>query len=445
MFESLTQRLEGIFKKLRGRGTLNERDVGEALREIRVALLEADVNYTVVKSFVEKVRQRAVGAEVLASLTPAQQVIKIVNEELTRLMGAQGAELQWAPSAPTIVMMCGLQGSGKTTSTAKLAAKFRQEGKRPLMVAADIQRPAAIQQLQTLGKQIGVPVHVGGPGESPLRICQEAVRVAAAQHCDVLLLDTAGRLHVNTELMEELREIKARLQPHEVLLVVDAMTGQDAVNVAKAFHEAVQLDGVVLTKLDGDARGGAALSIREVTGAPIKFIGTGEKVEALEAFHPDRMASRILGMGDVLSLIDKVEAAYSQEQALELERKLQEDSFTLEDFSAQICQLKTMGPLEGLLDLIPGMKRLKDIQPDAKELVKVEAMISSMTMGERHNHALINGSRRKRIARGSGTTVQDVNRLLKQFAQMKKMMRSFGGVGKASKKLRRGHLPLPLG
>ncbi|MBI1987213.1 MAG: signal recognition particle protein [Nitrospinae bacterium] len=423
MFEGLTTRLEGIFKKLRARGKLKEEDVTEALKEVRLALLEADVNYKVVKRFVEKVKERAVGQEVLQSLTPGQQVIKIVKEELTALMGGAHSDLNLGPYSPYIIILVGIQGSGKTTTSAKLAYKFKSEGHSPLLVATDIRRPAAIEQLEILGRQIGVEVFKGEDKKDPVAVCRKAIERAKLANHRVVLIDTAGRLHIDEELMEELATLKEQIHPHEILLVADAMTGQDAVNLASTFHERLGIDGIILTKMEGDARGGAALSIREVTGKPIKYVGVGEKLDRLEPFHPERMASQILGMGDILSLIEKAEKAISTEKALEMERKVREESFTLEDFKDQLQQIKQMGPLEQLLGMIPGMKGIKGLQVDEKELVKIEAMINSMTPRERRDYTLINGSRRRRIASGSGTTVQDINRLLKQFAQTRKLMK----------------------
>lgn len=433
MFEGLTTRLESIFKKLRARGKLKEEDVTEALKEVRLALLEADVNYKVVKRFVEKVKERAVGQEVLQSLTPGQQVIKIVKEELTALMGTAHSDLKLGPHSPHIIALVGIQGSGKTTTSAKLAYKFKREGHSPLLVATDIRRPAAIEQLEILGRQIGVEVFKGEEKKDPVTVCRKAVERARLANHRVVLIDTAGRLHIDEELMEELAALKEQIRPHEILLVADAMTGQDAVNLATTFHERLGIDGIILTKMEGDARGGAALSIREVTGKPIKYVGVGEKLDRLEPFHPERMASQILGMGDILSLIEKAEKAISAEKALEMERKVREEGFTLEDFKDQLQQIKQMGPLEQLLGMIPGLKGIKGLQVDEKELVKIEAMINSMTPRERRDYTLIDGSRRRRIAFGSGTTVQDVNRLLKQFAQTRKLMKMMVSEGKKGK------------
>lgn len=427
MFESLTEKLNRAFKKITGRGKLTEANIQEALREVRLALLEADVNYKVVKGLVEEVRKRAVGQEVLGSLTPGQQVIKIVSQELTRVMGGQTEGLRLGGKAPHPVMLVGLQGSGKTTTAAKLALHLHRKGRHPYLVPADIYRPAAIEQLFTLAGQIRMPVFPSTREMRPENIASEAVQRAPREAADIVIIDTAGRLHIDEALMEELVRIKEAVKPEEILLVADAMTGQDAVNVAKSFDQRLDLTGIILTKMEGDARGGAALSIKSITNKPIKFIGVGEKVEALEPFHPDRMASQILGMGDVLSLIEKAQQEFDQQEALNLQEKLKKNKFDLEDFRAQLTQLKKMGSLEELLSMLPGMgqlKALKQLKPDAKELVKTEAIINSMTRQERRNFKIINGSRRLRIAKGSGTTVQDVNRLLKNFAQTKKMMES---------------------
>jgi signal recognition particle subunit SRP54 len=432
MFEALTQRLETIFDRLRGAGRLSEQNVQEALREVRVALLEADVNFKVVRSFVEQVRVKAVGQEVLQSLTPGQQLVKIVHGELIDLLGGAAHRLTMAPRPPTVIMVLGLQGSGKTTSVAKLGRHFQREGFRPLLVAADIYRPAAIQQLRVLGEELGLPIH-GTEGRPPAEIAREAVDQAAAQGWNPVLLDTAGRLHIDEAMVEELKVLRRDVKPHHVLLVVDAMTGQDAVTMAQRFHQDVGYDGVILTKLDGDARGGAALSIRAVTGRPIVFCGVGERVDALEPFHPDRMASRILGMGDVLSLVEKAQATVDAEKAEALAQKIREDSFTLEDFAEQLRQLRKMGPLDQILDMVPFFKGAKvgagELDAEARDLGRFEAIIGSMTPGERRTPAIINGERRARIARGSGTSVQDVNRLLKQYAQLRKMMKDMKGMG----------------
>jgi len=435
MFESLTEKLGRTFKDLRGHGRLSEKNIQDALKDVRMALLEADVNYKVVKRLVEDIRQRAVGQEVLESLTPGQQVIKVVNEELIRLMGETGHELNLTGRSPFVFMLVGLQGSGKTTTAAKLARHLKGKGRNPYLVPADVYRPAAIDQLTKLGAQIAIPVHPSVQDRKPEDLCAEAIQQGTASGSDILLLDTAGRLHVDEALMEELVRIKEAVNPAEILFVADAMTGQDAVTVAKRFDELLDITGVVLTKTEGDARGGAALSIRAVTGKPVKFVGVGEKLDALEPFHPERMASRILGMGDMLSLIEKAQTDFDEEEALRLQDKIKKREFDLEDFRQQLKQVKKLGSLESILGMLPGMgqlKQLKKMKPDEKELVKVEAIINSMTRDERRNHKLINGSRRKRIARGSGTKVQDVNRLLKNFAQTKKMMEQFtrkGGRG----------------
>ncbi len=445
MFEALTQRLEAIFDRLRGAGRLTEENIQEALREVRVALLEADVNFKVVRSFVERVREKAVGHEVLQSLTPGQQVVKIVHGELVDLLGGAAHRLTMAPRPPTVIMVLGLQGSGKTTSVAKLGRHFQREGFRPLLVAADVYRPAAIQQLRVLGGELGLPVH-GAEGQSPVEIARGALDQAAANGWNPVLLDTAGRLHIDEAMVEELKVLRREVKPHHVLLVVDAMTGQDAVTMAQRFNQDVGYDGIVLTKLDGDARGGAALSIRTVTGKPIVFCGVGERVDALEPFHPDRMASRILGMGDVLSLVEKAQATVDASKAEELAQKIREDSFTLEDFAEQLRQLRKMGPLDQILDMVPFFKGAKlgrpEIDAESKDLGRFEAIIGSMTPGERHTPAIINGERRARIARGSGTSVQDVNRLLKQYAQLRKMMKDMKGMsGRLGRKDLRRAMP----
>jgi len=431
MLDSLSTRLQAIFDKLGGRGRLSEENIQEALREVRVALLEADVNFKVVRAFVDRVRTRAVGQDVLASLTPAQQVVKVVHGELVELLGGSGHRLAMASHPPTVIMLMGLQGSGKTTTAAKLARLYTKQGQHPLLAAADTQRPAAMEQLRTLGAQVGVPV-TGAPGQTPLEICRAAREEAAARGLTPLILDTAGRLHIDEALLGELQAIRREVAPHHVLLVVDAMTGQDAVTVADRFNQAVGIDAVILTKLDGDSRGGAALSVRHVTGRPIAFVGVGEKTDALEPFHPDRLASRILGMGDVLSLVEKAQAVVDQTKAEELARKLREDSFSLEDFREQLKQLRQMGPLDQILGMLPFGKMLKgapkDLDGESAELGRFDAIIGSMTPGERRNPEVINGSRRQRIARGSGTSVQDVNRLLKQYAQLRKVMRQFKGM-----------------
>ncbi len=432
MFESLTEKLNRALKNLRGRGRLTEENIAEALKEVRLALLEADVNYKIVKKLIEDIRQRAVGVEVLESLTPGQQVIKIVNEELTKLMGESRQELHLTGKTPFTLMLVGLQGSGKTTTAGKLAQHLRTRGRNPYLVPADIYRPAAIEQLKRLGSQLGVPVYQEDSDSKPEDICFNALSKAGGAGADVLIIDTAGRLHIDDELMEELARIKERIDPTEILLVADAMTGQDAVNMAQHFNQLLDISGVILTKMEGDARGGAALSIKAVTGKPIKFIGVGEKLDAIEPFFPDRMASRILGMGDMLSLIEKAQEEFDQKEAAKLEKKLKKREFDLEDFQVQLKQMKKLGSLEQIMGMLPGMgqlKQLKKFKPDEKELVKIEAIISSMTKEERRNYKIINGSRRKRIARGSGTGIQDVNRLLKNFVQTKKMMESFASKG----------------
>ncbi len=424
MFESLSDRLEGIFKKIKGRGLLKEEDVVAALKEIRMALLEADVNFKVVKTFVDKVRERAVGKEVLESITPGQQVVKIVNDELCALMGGGQSKINLSPNPPTVIMLVGLHGSGKTTTSAKLANNFKKDGRRPMLVAMDTGRPAAIDQLTSLGAQIEVPVYATKPGDDPVGIFPDALKMANLEGRDIMILDTAGRLHIDEDLMVELENIKEVASPSEILLVADAMTGQDAVNISESFNEKLDLQGVILTKMDGDARGGAALSIVTVTGKPIKLIGVGEKIDVLEPFHPERMASRILGMGDVVTLVEKAQEAVSLEEALNLEGKLKKNRFTFEDLVTQIKQIKKMGSLESLLSMIPGLgKQLKGVNIDDGAFVKVEAIISSMTTQEKRNYVILNGSRKKRIAAGSGTTVADVNRLVKQHLQMKKMMK----------------------
>ena len=442
MLDSLSTRLQSIFDRLGGRGRLTEENVQEALREVRVALLEADVNFKVVRAFIDRVREKAVGQDVLRSLTPAQHVVKVVHDELVELLGGSGHRLTPAPHPPTVIMLIGLQGSGKTTTAAKLARWYTKQGQHPLLAAADTNRPAAQDQLQTLGGELGVPV-VGGPGQTPLAICRQARQDAAARGLTPLILDTAGRLHIDEALLEELAAIRKDVLPHHVLLVVDAMTGQDAVTVADRFNKAVGVDAVILTKLDGDARGGAALSVRSVTGRPIAFAGIGEKTDALEPFHPDRLASRILGMGDVLSLVERAQEGVDQTKAEELVRKLREDAFTLDDFRDQLRQVRQLGPLDQVLGMLPFGKMLraapKDLTAESTDLGRFEAIIGSMTPDERRSPEVINGSRRARIARGSGTTVQDVNRLLKQYAQMRKMLKQLKGM---EGKLR---LPIPRG
>ncbi|ARU62413.1 signal recognition particle protein [Tumebacillus avium] len=441
VFEGLANRLQDTFNRLRGKGKLGESDVKEAMREVRLALLEADVNFKVVKDFVEKVRERAVGQEVLQSLTPGQHVIKIVNEELTALMGGEQAKLA-VTKPPTVIMMVGLQGAGKTTHVGKLARLLQKERKKPLLVAGDIYRPAAIKQLQVLGEQLDAEVFSLGDQVSPVEIAKQALHHATIHGHDYVLIDTAGRLHIDEQLMDELQRVKSEVNPDEILLVVDAMTGQDAVNVAQSFHSQLAVTGAILTKLDGDTRGGAALSIRAVTGIPIKYAGIGEKIDAIEPFHPDRMASRILGMGDVLTLIEKAQANIDKDKAMEMERKLRNADFTLDDFLDQLQQVKQLGPLDQLLGMMPGMnkamKGLQNANVDEKQIGRVEAIIRSMTPIERIEPKVIDSSRRKRIAKGSGTTVQDVNRLLKQFEEMQKMMKQFSGMAKKMKKGKKG-------
>ena len=429
MFQNLTEKLANAFKKFRNKGKLTEADVKEGMREVKLALLEADVNFKVVKDFVKSVTERAVGAEVLESLLPAQHIVKIVNEELVALMGGEAPKININPKPPTVVMMVGLQGAGKTTHAAKIANMYKQKSKSPLLVACDVYRPAAIDQLKIVGESVGIPVFSLGAKISPVEIAKAGVEHAKKNGHDMVFIDTAGRLHIDEELMTELVNIKSCVEPSEILLVVDAMTGQDAVNVAKSFNDLLDVTGVVLTKMDGDTRGGAALSVKYITGKPIKFIGTGEKLDAIELFHPDRMASRILGMGDILSLIEKAEQAYDEKTAKEMEKKLREQTFTLEDFLDQMRQLKKMGNLEQLLSMMPGVNAgaLNNAQIDENQMARIEAIILSMTKDERVKPEMINGSRRKRIANGSGTSVEDVNRLLKQFEQMKKMMKQFSG------------------
>jgi signal recognition particle subunit SRP54 len=433
VFTGLSSRLEDVFRRLRSRGKLTEANVRDALREVRLALLEADVNYGVVKDFIERVREKAVGTAVLQSLTPGQQVVKVVHQELISLLGDSQSKLNVAAAPPTLIMLVGLQGSGKTTTAAKLARRLQKEGRRPFLIPADVYRPAAITQLKVLGQQIGIPVWETNPAARPVDICRDAIATARSRGHDVVIIDTAGRLHIDEGMMEELKELGRELTPHEILFVADSMTGQDAVNVAKTFNDALALDGVILTKLDGDARGGAALSIWSVTGKPIKFVGTGEKIDALEPFHPERIASRILGMGDVLSLIERAEETISAEKAKEIERKLREETFTLEDFKEQLQQVRNIGSFDQILSMLPGMGGMKNLQVDEKEFIHIEAIINSMTPGERQNPSTINGSRRRRIAQGSGTQIQEVNRLLKQFAETRKLMKRFMQGGKKGK------------
>ncbi len=438
-FEGLTEKISATFKRLRGKGRLKEADVKEAMREIRMALLEADVSFKVVKDFIKSVTERCVGADVLEALSPAQMIVKIVNEELTALMGSEAKHITISPNGPTVVMLVGLQGAGKTTNGSKLAGLMKKQGKNPLLVACDIYRPAAIQQLKVCGEKLGIPVFEKGQTD-PVQIAKEAITYARQHGHDMVFLDTAGRLHVDEVLMEELKTIKATVNPSEIMLVVDAMTGQDAVNAAQSFHEWLDIDSVMLSKLDGDARGGAALSVRAITGKPIKFAGMGEKLEDIEAFHPDRMASRILGMGDVLSLIEKAEQAYDAKQAAKLEERLKSNKFTLQDFYDQLIQLKSMGPMQDLLAQMPGGMNMKNIQLDEKAMGRTEAIILSMTLKERENPGIIGASRKKRIAAGAGVRVEDVNRLLKSFDQMKAMIKQFTGPGAGKKMKRMGRL-----
>lgn len=447
-FEGLADRLQSTIKKMTGKGKVSEQDVKVMAREVRLALLEADVNFKVVKDFVKRIRERAVGSEVMESLTPGQQVIKIVKEELTALMGGEQSKIAVAERPPTVIMMVGLQGAGKTTTTGKLANLLRKKNNRkPLLVAADIYRPAAINQLQTVGKQLDISVFEKGTEVSPIDIANEAIEYAKEEHFDYVIIDTAGRLHVDDNLMDELTQIKENVSPDEIFLVVDAMTGQDAVNVAESFDNQLDVSGVVLTKLDGDTRGGAALSIKSVTNKPIKFIGMGEKLDELEAFHPERMASRILGMGDVLSLIEKAQDNIDEKKAKELEEKMRSASFDFDDFLDQMEQVKSMGPLDDLLGMIPGankMKGLKNVQVDEKQLVHVEAIIKSMTKAERQDPSLMNSGRKKRIAKGSGRPISEVNRLLKQFNEMKKMMKQMSGKQGGKKGRRKKGLNFPM-
>lgn len=438
-FEGLADKLQATFKKLTGKGKLNEKDVKSAMREVRMALLEADVNYAVVKDLIKKITDRAVGHEIMESLTPGQQVIKIVNEELTALMGGTQSKVTIAPKPPTIIMMVGLQGAGKTTHAGKLALYFKKQGKNPLLVACDVYRPAAIKQLQVVGEKVKTPVFERGQ-INPVSIAKEALKYAEEQRHDMVIVDTAGRLHINEELMDELKSIKSEIKPHEILLVVDSMTGQDAVNVAQSFNEQLGIDGLILTKLDGDTRGGAALSAKAVTGKPVKFAGIGEKLEDLEVFHPDRMANRILGMGDVLTIIEKAQANIDMKKAQEMEKKLRTQTFTLEDYLDQLEQLKGMGSMQDLLGMIPGLnaKKLGGIQLDEKQIPRTQAIIQSMTPKERMNPSIINASRRRRIAAGSGTRIQDVNQLLKSFEELKKMMKQMTDMtrGKGKKRFK---------
>ncbi len=442
-FESLSNKLQDVFKQLKSKGKLTEADVKVAMREIKLALLEADVNYKIVKDFIKKVSEKSIGNDVLESLTPGQQVIKIVNEELVDLMGSIQSKLTFSSKSPTVFMMVGLQGAGKTTTTGKLAGQLKKQGKSPLLVACDIYRPAAIKQLETLGKNYEIPVFSIDECKDPVKIANDSIQYAKEHSNDVVILDTAGRLHIDEDLMNELSDIKSDVKPQEILLVIDAMTGQDSVTVAKSFDDILGLDGIIVTKLDGDTRGGSALSVKAVTGKPIKFVGMGEKLEDLEPFHPDRMASRILGMGDVLSLIEKAQTAINEDDMKEMERKFKNQEFTFDDFLTQMQQVKQMGPIKDLLGMIPGVNQqlnMNDIDIDEKAMVHVEAIIQSMTKAERQDPSIINGPRKKRIAEGSGRTIQEVNRLLKQFKDMKKMMKQFSNMTSGKK----GKMQLPF-
>ena len=446
MFQSLSEKLENAFKKFRNKGKLTEADIKVGMREIKLALLEADVNFKVVKDFINTVSERAVGTEVLESLLPAQQIVKIVNEELTNLMGGSQSKLQISSKPPTVVMMVGLQGAGKTTHAGKLAGLYKKQGKNPLLVACDVYRPAAIKQLEIVGEKLGIPVFTLGDKESPVKIAKEGVAYAVKKGYDMVFIDTAGRLHIDEALMQELQDIKSKVEPTEILLTIDAMIGQDAVTVAKTFNELLDVTGVILTKLDGDTRGGAALSVKHVTGKPIKFIGVGEKLDAIEPFYPDRMASRILGMGDVLSLIEKAEQAYDEKKAQELEKKLRESTFTLDDYLDQFSQIKNMGSLDQLLGMMPGMKpgAMKDAKIDEKALARMEAIIQSMTAYERAKPEVLNASRKKRIAAGSGTTVEEVNKLIRQFDQTRKLMKQFSNPKQLARLGRKGKMKIPF-
>ena len=437
-FEGLSSRLQEITRKIRGKARITESDLKEMLREVKLALLEADVNYKIVKEFTETIRGKALGQDVLKSLTPGQQVIKIVKDELVELLGGTESRVNFSPNPPTVIMLVGLQGSGKTTTAGKLANLFRKQGKKPLLVACDIYRPAAIQQLQVVGKQLNIPVYSNENSKDVVHIAKQAMSVAMSKMNDVVILDTAGRLHIDEALMDELKNVKAGVKPHEILLVVDAMTGQDAVNVAEKFNEALGIDGVVLTKLDGDTRGGSALSVKKITGKPIKFAATGEKLSDIEVFHPDRMVSRILGMGDILSVIEKAEEAFDAEEAEKLEKQLRKKEFDLDDYLAQIRQIKKMGSFSSLLKMIPGMNQLKDVKIDDKEFVKIEAIICSMTTAEKRDVRILNGSRRQRIARGSGTSVQEINKFIKSFEMTQKMMKQMKSNKGGLKKMMKG-------
>ncbi|MCJ7617708.1 MAG: signal recognition particle protein [Desulfobacterales bacterium] len=432
MFDNLTDKLDLVFKKLKGHGKLTEKNIEEGLKEVRIALLEADVHYKVVKKLIADIKERALGQEVMASLTPGQQVVKIVNDELTEIMGARHEDLNLSGSKPASIMLVGLQGSGKTTTAGKLAVVLRKKGKKPYLVPADVYRPAAIDQLKKLGEQLSVPVYPSTVEMDPVQICRNA-RIAAQQEgCDILLIDTAGRLHIDEKLMAELSNIKDAVKPSDILLIADAMTGQDAVNIAKSFDNALDLGGIILTKMDGDARGGAAISIKSITNKPIKFIGVGEKLSELEPFHPDRMSSKILGMGDVLTIIEKAQSMVDEKKAVELEKKLRKNEFTLDDFRDQMVQIRKMGSFKDLLGMIPGFsknKHFKNLEVDEKEFIRIEAIINSMTSQERRQHTIIKGSRRKRIAQGSGTSIQDINKLLKNYTQIMKMMKKMNKSG----------------
>ncbi len=445
MFQSLSEKLENAFRKFRNKGKLTESDIKAGMREIKLALLEADVNFKVVKDFINSVSARAVGADVLESLLPAQQIVKIVNEELTAIMGGTQSKLTISPKPPTVIMMVGLQGAGKTTHAGKLAGLYKKQGKNPLLVACDVYRPAAIKQLEIVGEKLSIPVFTLGDKVSPVKIAQEGIKYANQKGYDMVFIDTAGRLHIDEALMKELQDIKSSVNPTEILLTIDAMIGQDAVNVATTFNDLLDVTGVILTKLDGDTRGGAALSVRHVTGKPIKFVGVGEKLDAIEPFHPDRMASRILGMGDVLSLIEKAEQAYDEKKAAELEKKIRESTFTLDDYLDQFSQIKNMGNLEQLMGMMPGMKAgaLKDAKFDEKALRRQEAIIKAMTKREREKPDILNASRKKRIAAGSGTTVEEVNKLLKQFEQTRTLMKQFSDPKKLAK-LGKGKMKIPF-
>ncbi len=443
-FEGLSAKLQEVTRKLRGKARISESDLKEMLREVKLALLEADVNYAIVKEFINTIQEKALGQDVLKSLTPGQQVIKIVKDELVELLGGTESKINFTPNPPTVIMLVGLQGSGKTTTAGKLANLLRKQGKKPLLVACDVYRPAAIKQLQVVGGQLNIPVYANETSKDVVKIARQAIDVAISKLNDVVILDTAGRLHIDEELMNELKNVKAQVKPHEILLVVDSMTGQDAVNVAKSFNDALGIDGVILTKLDGDTRGGAAISVKKITGRPIKFAGVGEKLSELEVFHPERMASRILGMGDVLSIIEKAEEAINLEDAEKLEKQLKKKKdLDLDDYLTQLRQIKKMGSFSSLLKMIPGMSALKDVKVDDKEFVRIEAMISSMTKEERKNPKLLNGNRRVRIAKGSGTTVQEINKFMKSFEMTQKMMRQMKD-SKNMKKMMKGMNPSDL-